>query len=143
MRITHRVFFGLFASIAIAGICRADLETDMERESVRLRPIMPEAERLTYAGFPDQAEAKILAAYPEKIRTPAQNLLLANILFRSNHALSFKLHKAAAEARPDDPAAAYEWGIELHRAGEWDKGGHAVQEQWRRELCSDGGDAVK
>jgi tetratricopeptide (TPR) repeat protein len=132
MKIPASMIFS--AAIALSCVtAHADLAGDLDRESRHLKPALVAAEGFALDGHPDQAEAAILAVFPETGRTPVQSLLLGNVLFRSDPKASYDLHKTVATALPDDPDVAFEWALELHRAGEWDK----AAEQYRRTIKAD------
>ena len=70
-------------------------------------------------GRVDEANAAILAAFPEKSRTAEQALTLGNILFKQDPKDSYWLHQRAAKELPNKPEVQYEWALEQHRAGEY------------------------
>ena len=84
-----------------------------------IRAALTKAESLMLEGQLDEANATILAAFPEKSRTAEQALILANILFKQDPKNSYALHQRAAKELPDKPEAQYEWALEQHRAGEY------------------------
>src|SRR5262249_9540470 len=81
--------------------------------------VLPAAEELAAAGELEQANAKILEVFPAATRTPAETLMLGNVLFRQDPKASYELHKRAAAELPDERMAQLEWGMQQHRAKEY------------------------
>src|SRR5687768_387729 len=98
---------------------RADLRDEMQQASSALIPALAQAESLIREGQHDQANRDILAVFPEQSRTPAQALVLGNVLFTQDYQASYALHQRAARDLPDDPIAQFEWALQQHRAKEF------------------------
>lgn len=111
------------SAVAIVVTCTvavaADVQQQMRDGYESLQAVLPEAEALVLDGRLDEANKKIVATFPDASRTPAQALLLGNVLFRQDPQTSYALHKSAAAALPGEPMAQIEWAMEQHRAGEY------------------------
>lgn len=85
----------------------------------QLRSVMERCERLMLEGRRSEANALLISVFPEPGRTPLQGFLLANTLYEQDPKLSYRLHKAAAAAYPENSQVILEWALEQHRAREW------------------------
>src|SRR6185312_438729 len=56
-----------------------------------------------------------LDTFPITSRTPAQNFVLANVLFKAAPANSYALHRLVAQQASAVPEALLEWALEQHR----------------------------
>ena len=119
MKLTPRLSVALLLAAAFAPRARADFDADLAAAGRAIEAAMPAAARRMAAGEVKAANAGLLAAVPEKGRTPAASFLLGNVLFEVDRDLSYQLHKAAALGAPDRPEAGWEWALEQHRAGEY------------------------
>lgn len=97
----------------------SDFRADMSAANAALAPVMKKAEKLVAAGKLDEGDDLVLATFPEATRTPAQALMLGNVLYGFDPVRSYALHKQAALALPNESAAQFEWAMEQHRAGEF------------------------
>lgn len=109
----------------------APLSDQIKLASDKLGPALKKAERLTLEGQLDEANAGILATFPEATRTAAEKLVLGNLFFGMLPDVSYKLHQEAAEELPDAPDALLEWALEQHRAKEY-KGAAATYESYSK-----------
>lgn len=98
-----------------------DLERELKAAGDRIDAVRPAAEALMARGEYDKANETLLAVFPDGQRSPAQALVLGNVLFNQLPSASYKLHKEAARAFSDDLNAQLEWALEQHRAGEYDE----------------------
>jgi hypothetical protein len=96
-----------------------DFEGALERATAKLEKLASASEQKMNAGDFTGANAALLAAFPEATRTPAESFLLGNLLFEVDRNQSYSLHKAAANAEPQNSAVVWEWALEQHRAGEF------------------------
>jgi tetratricopeptide (TPR) repeat protein len=110
-------------SIAIAICCAQSVRADLRKEEIqayeKLKDVMPQCEEMVVDGRADAAAEKLLAVFPKETRTPAQSLLLGNLLFKQDHRAAYALHKDAAARLPNEADAQLEWAMEQHRAGEY------------------------
>lgn len=114
----------IFLSIVLLVLCfslraRADLQSEMVESAGKLQPILQNSAAQLAEGKVEEIDQQILATFPEKSRTPAQALILGNVLYKQDPRISYALHKQAAEKLPDEPMAQLEWAMEQHRAGEY------------------------
>jgi hypothetical protein len=65
-----------------------------------------------------EANERLLAVFPKETRTPAQAMVLGNMLYSVDTNLSYGLHKEVAGQLPSEPLVLLEWAMEQHRAGE-------------------------
>ena len=94
---------------------------DFRLANKTLQEVLPESEKLMVSGDVEGANAKLLAAFPESTRTPAQSFLLGNLFFEIDQKKSYSLHQAAAQAEPNNSTVLFEWAMEQHRAAEYVK----------------------
>jgi hypothetical protein len=80
---------------------------------------IPEANDLLAKGKWTEAVRMLTSVHPEEKRTIDQSQALATFLFHLHPEESYRLHKAVAEARPDQELPNYLWAVEQHRRGEW------------------------
>ncbi|OAI57848.1 hypothetical protein AYO47_07425 [Planctomyces sp. SCGC AG-212-M04] len=97
-----------------------DLERELKAAGDRVDAVRPAAEALMAKGEYDKANETLLAVFPDGQRTPAQALVLGNVLFNQLPSASYRLHKEAAQAFVDELNVQLEWALEQHRAGEYD-----------------------
>jgi hypothetical protein len=97
----------------------ADLPEEMTRANAALDEAMPKAEALLLDGRLTEANDSLVSVFPEKSRTPAQALVLGNVLFKHDPKRSYALHQRAARELGQEPLALFEWALEQHRAGEY------------------------
>ncbi|HZW05814.1 MAG TPA: hypothetical protein VFF65_01725, partial [Phycisphaerales bacterium] len=95
-----------FGVAAVAGVLSCAALADDFRDQCRavmpkLRTALEQAEKLQIEGKLDEANNGLLGAFPEP-RTPAQNFMLANVLFKQDPARSYAMHKRVAEALPEN-----------------------------------------
>lgn len=107
-----------------------DLERELKSAGDRIDAVRATADALMAQGEFDKANETLLAVFPDGKRSPAQALVLGNVLFNQLPSASYKLHKEAAKAFSDDLTAQFEWALEQHRAGEYD----AARATWDK-LC--------
>ena len=106
--------------ILLAAVVSAqDVQREMNRAYEILKPAVEKGEKLIEAGKLDEANQALLDFFPQATRTPAQALLLGNLMFGNSPKVSYALHKFAAEKLPDSPDAQLEWAMQQHRAGEY------------------------
>jgi hypothetical protein len=114
-----------FTPIAVAVLALAPLslaqsvETQLKAASQTIEPVMRRAEPLVTEGKVTEANRLVQDTFPEASRTPAQCLLLANVLYKQLPKVSYELHKKAAAGLADYPNAQFEWAMEQHRSGEY------------------------
>src|SRR6185295_11741135 len=104
---------------APAALAQDDIRESMRGAMKKVEPVLKTAGELSLIGNVDEALQRILDTFPEKTRTPAQSLVLGNILYKEEPKLAYTLHKAAATAVPNEPHAQLEWAMEQHRAKEY------------------------
>lgn len=109
----------------------AALSDQIKAASTKLAPALEKSERLTLEGQFDEANAGILATFPEGSRTAVEKLVLGNVFFGMLPKISYDLHKQAAEELPDAPDVLLEWALEQHRAKEY-KGAAATYEKYSK-----------
>jgi hypothetical protein len=97
-----------------------DLERELNAAGERIEAVRATAETLMAKGEYDKANETLLAVFPDGQRTPAQALVLGNVLFNQLPSASYRLHKEAAQAFGDELSVLLEWALEQHRAGEFD-----------------------
>ncbi len=95
---------------------RAALITELQRLAVQVEAgALAESEEALLAGDMERANTLVQEAFPSD--DIATRLFVANLLFRRNPAVSFRLHQEVAAEASDIPEVALEWAMELHRAG--------------------------
>ncbi len=112
----------LLTPIVLASIlCTSAVAQDakMREAAAKLSPVMKQAEAMLVEGKLTEANALVLNTFPQETRTPAQSLILGNVLYGPDPKLSYELHKAAAAGLPNSPEALFEWAMEQHRAKEY------------------------
>jgi tetratricopeptide (TPR) repeat protein len=121
MRIT--VFAGILSAAlvhcALAQSGPGSVEAQMRAATKKVQSAMSHAEGLVDDGRVSEANRIVLDVFPEASRTPAQSLVLANVLFKQQPKVSYELHKSAAAALPEMANAQLEWAMEQHRAREY------------------------
>jgi hypothetical protein len=75
------------------------------------------ASALSIDGDIDGAE-KLLVGLTQADDSPAMCLLVGDALYNTNPTASYKLHKKAYDAMPDERTTVLEWGMERHRKQE-------------------------
>ncbi|HEX8523137.1 MAG TPA: hypothetical protein VF669_12845 [Tepidisphaeraceae bacterium] len=101
-------------------VTRAEnFDAQVQKASEQIMGVLEESEKEMTAGHFQQANQKLLDAFPEKTRTPAQSFILGNLVFEMDRSLSYRLHQAAALREKENAKVAWEWGLEQHRAGEY------------------------
>ncbi len=93
----------------------------------KLTPVLETAESLNIQGKFEDANASILATFPEGTSHGVEKFVLGNILFPALPKMSYDLHKQAAEALPNNSAILYEWALEQHRAKEYEGAAKAYE----------------
>ena len=119
MNPTRPALLALLLLAPLAATAAADFDADLQRASAKMPAVWPTCAEKMQAGDVSGANQTLLAAFPKATRTPAESFLLGNVLYEIDPALSYALHKAAADALPAEPAVAWEWAMEQHRAGEY------------------------
>ena len=117
-----RVVTSFVVVVVCVALCRptlGDLPSEMQAAAGPLEAAVAEVTPLMVDGRAAEANARLLAVFPEKTRTAAQSLLLGNVLYLQDPEVSYALHKAAAAALPGEPDVQLEWALEQHRAGQW------------------------
>jgi hypothetical protein len=76
---------------------------------------LDESEQALLAGDLDRAGELVAAAFPEE--SIASEFFVANLLFPHHPAMSLPRHEDVMRYAPHLPEVAFEWGMELHRAG--------------------------
>ena len=117
-RITS-VTVAVLLSASSLGAASNNFDADMEQAADKIAKVMPACSARMDAGNFSGANAALLATFPEATRNATQSFLLGNILFDADRKQSYALHKAAPVAEPGNPAVAWEWGLEQHRAREY------------------------
>ena len=107
------------AAFMVVSSASAGVEQDLSAAAGPVQAVLEGAEPLVADGRVAEVNAKLLAVFPEKTRTPVQALLLGNVLFKQDPVTSYALHKQAAAGLPNEPDAQLEWALEQHRAGEF------------------------
>lgn len=129
------------AMLAVATLCAATLRgmapppqtpSAMEQAAKAITPVLEKVQPLLQAGRQPEANAQILATFPEP-RTPEQQLVLGNVLFRQDMVASYRLHKEAAARLPNSDEAQFEWALEQHRAREWQGAAQSYQQFLSRQ----------
>lgn len=115
-----RILFITFIILNCCATLFADLDADMQAASAKLAPSLKDAETLMSDGEIEQANAKILGAFPEASRTATEALLLGNVLYKQDPKSSYALHKRAANELVGVARPQLEWAMEQHRAGEYE-----------------------
>jgi hypothetical protein len=95
------------------------IDDQVAAASRAIGPALKEAEELTIRGQGKEADARLLGVFPDATRTPAQMLVLGNVLFKAQPKLAYALHRQAAEQLPNHANALLEWAMEQHRAKEY------------------------
>jgi len=116
LRIAFVLYVFCTVSIAVAG----DLHVEMASAAEALTAITPELGQLITDGHVEQANQKLVAFFPAENRTAGQALVLANMLYDIDPKQSYALHKEAIAKAPHEMATLIEWGMEQHRAGEYE-----------------------
>ncbi len=96
-----------------------DFNADLQRAGNVLNTLLPVSGELMNSRDFAGANAKLLAAFPEATRTPAESFMLGNVFFEIDRKQSYALHHAAVIAEPDNVNVVWEWAMEQHRAGEY------------------------
>jgi tetratricopeptide (TPR) repeat protein len=96
-----------------------NFKRDFQQASEKLKTVIAISGEQMGTGDFTGANAKLLSAFPEATRTPAESFLLGNVLFEADRKLSYSLHQAAVKAEPANSAVIWEWALEQHRAGEY------------------------
>ena len=115
----HAVWLLLSLIVVFPPGARADDAEQMTAFKRVFDSVQPKANALTIEGRYDESQELFLKAFPEKSRTPWITLKLGDLFFKQNPEKSYALHKRAALALPNDPAAHFEWAMEQHRAKEY------------------------
>ena len=115
------IMFAVFSISACSrfAVAATDFEEDFQKSTKTLNGLIPEYGERMEAGDMAGATSKLLAAFPENTRTPADSFLLGNVFFETDWKQSYALHQAAAKALPDNDNVQWEWALEQHRAGEY------------------------
>ncbi|MBA3936369.1 MAG: hypothetical protein H0X38_02820 [Planctomycetes bacterium] len=122
-----RPFVRLLTSLS--GIClllcggtalaASDLMAEVRAAQGGLKAVMPELEEMVTDGRLAAANERLLQVFPAPARSPAQSLLLGNVLFGMDPKASYALHREAALGALGDKLTIMEWALEQHRAGEY------------------------
>ncbi len=120
-------FVRLSTSLAVAclllggepALKAADLMAEVRAAQGALKAVMPQLEEMVADGRLDAANERLLQVFPGPARSPAQSLLLGNVLFGMDPKASYALHREAALGAPGDKLTTMEWALEQHRAGEY------------------------
>jgi tetratricopeptide (TPR) repeat protein len=107
---------GVLGSSGDPGDLRAQFAEAAERAVAAAR----RASSLRRDGRSEEAAAAVLASFPEAKRTPVQMLALGDVLFRHEPGRSYELHKLAAAKLPEFADAQLQWGLEQHRAKQYE-----------------------
>lgn len=119
LRTVLRLALGVVLWVATAErVMAADLQRELEAASQAVLGVQEKLEQEINEGNLAQANQRLLAVFPKEKRTPAQTLVLANMLYGVDAKLSYAMHKQVAEELPNEPLAQLEWAMEQHRAGE-------------------------
>ncbi|MDB6053444.1 MAG: hypothetical protein JWN25_967 [Verrucomicrobiales bacterium] len=121
----------LFVVLGCLGVSAADLESDVRAASEKANSITAVLERLAEDGEVSKANDRLLALFPEATRTPAETLMLGNMLYNLDSKLSYALHKEAFGKLPHEPLVLMEWAMEQQRAGEYNGALQAYNEYSR------------
>ena len=119
MHVVRHVALSLTLAALLARPAAADLQSDLLAAAGPLQAAVADAGPLVADGRAPEVNAKLLAVFPEPTRTPAQALVLGDMLFHQNPAASYALHRQAALGLPAEPDPQLEWALEQHRAGQW------------------------
>lgn len=110
------VLAGLLAS-AGSGLA-ADFATEAKTWSDEHAERFEQAAKLTVEGYAP-AGNQMLVDLADEDGGPLAAYLVANTLFGSDPAASYRLHERALQALPDEPAVALEMAMEQHRRREY------------------------
>ncbi len=119
MRLTLCLLMVLFTTSRQGTAFADDFDDEVSLASEKIQEAMPACSELLDAGAVEGANAQLLATFPEQGRSAAEAFALANTLYEIDGELSYALHKAAAQAEPENIYVQWEWGMEQHRAGEY------------------------
>lgn len=103
----------------VVGPASTSFSEEMRSASRVVGAVLPKAELLLVEGRIAESRQLVLNAFPDLPRSPAQELVLGNVLFRQDRVQSYELHKSAALRAPDQADALLEWGLEQHRRKEY------------------------
>lgn len=109
---------GILLVVATCCLAAADLEQELSAAGAVVGTVREALEMRLADGRLTEANAQLLALFPEATRSAAECLLLGNMLYGMDQPLSYALHRQAAQQLPGETSAALEWGMEQHRAGE-------------------------
>ncbi|EEF59985.1 hypothetical protein Cflav_PD3044 [Pedosphaera parvula Ellin514] len=118
---------GLLAFLLLAPGLAFGGDSDFYREVLSLNEKnASEFERISDVGMKgDVLRAnQMMLKLADDSKNPAMAFLIANQMFQVDTAASYRLHKVAFDAHPDDKLTILEWAMEQHRAG---KNSDAVQ----------------
>jgi tetratricopeptide (TPR) repeat protein len=121
IRSPARCALALACALLAAGTLGAeDFEEQLKAASAAVEPRLDGLEQRLMDGEFTAANEQLLAVFPKETRTPAQCMLLGNMLYGMDAKLSYALHHEAATKLPDEPDVLLEWAMEQHRAGEFE-----------------------
>ncbi len=109
----------------------ADFEADAKVWSEQHASNLEDAAKLSAEGYPTDGN-QILLTLAEEDGGPVAAFVIANALYGSDPASSYRLHLRAQSALPDEPAVALGVALEQHRRGEY----AAASANYRRVLAT-------
>src|SRR5690349_6461139 len=101
----------ILLALALLSAAPQDFQTESREAYEKLKPATERGRKLITEGRLDEADAGILATFPEATRTPVQAYLQGNLLWLDNPKTSYALHKLSAQKLPDVPNVQLEWAM--------------------------------
>jgi len=111
-------YLTLFLVVAAAPCLAADFATDAKAWYDQHTAVFEEAAKLSAEGYP-AAGNEMLVTLADEDGSPLAAYMVANILYDSDPAASYRLHLRAFQAWPQEPAVTLEAALEQHRRGEY------------------------
>ena len=117
----RRFLAGLTALLLLLPLAAkaADFQTSLEKWQQSHQAVLAEAEKLSMAGDTRGANQRLIDL-ADKDGGAAAAFVVANMLYRSEPAVSYRLHERAFKALPKEPATALEMAMEQHRKGQYE-----------------------
>lgn len=119
--VTARFFLGILPCLflLIPAAVASDFIPAVQAWQEKHTDALEQANAFSLKGESDRAN-RMLIELAGKESGGVTAFVIGNMLYRSDPAISFSLHRRALDAYPAEPAANLEMAMELHRKGEYD-----------------------
>lgn len=111
---------GILASLFLLVLSApaADFMAAVEAWQEKHEPTFEQANELALAGESNRSN-KLLTELADQDGGGVAAFVIGNMLYRSDHTVSFRLHRRAWEAYPEEPMTNLEMAMQLHRQREY------------------------